>query len=396
MRYSTAWRVFMGLPRAFIVIVIIVLSGLVAFAAAPPEVKPLLPKQFGGWQSPKPVQASADRAAADPVNAALLKEYGFTDFESGAYVREDGRKLTVKAARFQDASGAYGAFTYYKMPVMLNEKIGDQGASLNERVLFYRGNILVDAVFQQLTAMSAAELRELADSLPLPAGNARNLPGLPLYLPKQSYVKNTARYIVGPVGLGKLDAPLSAEFVDFGSSAEVVLGNYNTSAGEATLMLISYPTPQIAAAHLRRIDAEHQSPAPQAPNADRGTAGPIYDRRTGPILAIVTGPISATEAKSLLASVNYEADVTWNENTYLDKKNNVGTLVWNSFMLAGILIGFALVIGLAFGGARVVLARIFPHRIFDRPGSVEFIALHLDESREQAPDSRVSTSIKAI
>ena len=45
---------------------------------------------------------------------------------------------------------------------MLIEKIGDGAASMNERVLFYRGNILVDAVFQKLSAMSAAELRELA------------------------------------------------------------------------------------------------------------------------------------------------------------------------------------------------------------------------------------------
>ena len=71
-----------------------------------------------------------------------------------------GASLLSRLARFGDASGAYGAFTYYKMPQMLKETIPDQGASLNERVLFYRGNILVDAVFDKLTAMSAAELRD--------------------------------------------------------------------------------------------------------------------------------------------------------------------------------------------------------------------------------------------
>ena len=125
-------------------------------------------------------QTSKDPAVADPVNAALLKEYGLTDFESGTYTRDDGRKVALKAARFADASGAYGAFTYYKMPQMLKESIPDQGASLNERVLFYRGNILVDAVFEKLTAMSAAELRELVGgACPCPPGNARNLPILP-------------------------------------------------------------------------------------------------------------------------------------------------------------------------------------------------------------------------
>jgi hypothetical protein len=98
----------------------------------------MLPKQFAGWQIAKSIQNSKDPTSADPTNAALLKEYGFTDFEGATYTRDDGRKLTVKAARFQDASGAYGAFTFYKMPQMLNEKIGDQGDSLNERILFYR------------------------------------------------------------------------------------------------------------------------------------------------------------------------------------------------------------------------------------------------------------------
>src|SRR5580693_6157311 len=111
-------------------------------------------------------------AAADPANPAVLKEYGFTDFSSAAYTRDDGRKLTLRAARFADASGAYGAFTYYKQPEMLNEKIGDQASSLNNRVLFYRGSVLVDALFDKLSVMSAAELRDLASNIPLPQGGA--------------------------------------------------------------------------------------------------------------------------------------------------------------------------------------------------------------------------------
>src|SRR5713226_4555551 len=182
----------------FILALGLAMFAVVAAFAAGSQAGPILPKQFAGWQISGSVQPSKDPAAADPVNAALLKEYGFSDFESATYARDDGRKLTLKAARFGDASGAYGAFTYYKMPQMLTEKIGDQGASLNERVLFYRGNVLVDAVFDKLTAMSAAELRELAGLLPLPPGSTRNLPGLPAYLPHPGYVKNTAKYVVGP------------------------------------------------------------------------------------------------------------------------------------------------------------------------------------------------------
>ena len=266
---------------------------------------PILPKDFGGWQISGSSRTSNDPAVADPVNAAVLKEYGFGSFESATYSRDDGRKLTVRAARFGDASGAYGAYTYYKTPEMLIEKVGDGAASMNERVLFYRGNILVDAIFQKLSAMSAAELRELAQDLPLPAGNTRNLPGLPAYLPPQSYVKNTAKYVLGSVALQNLDAPVPASLVDFSSGAEVVLGNYNSSGGEATLMLISYPTPQIAADHLRRIEASTPQNNGSVASSAPMLANPIFDKRTGPILVVVAGPLSQAEAKSLLAAVRH-------------------------------------------------------------------------------------------
>ena len=358
----------MRLSRLQFVLVIMLAGRLLADTQAPAA--PLLPPQFGGWKLAGATRTSSDPAVADPVNAAVLKEYGFDDFESATYIRDDGRKLMLKAARFADTSGAYGAFTFYKTPPMLVEKIGDQAGSLNERVLFYRGNILIDAVFQRLSAMSAAELRELASGLPLARGSSQGLPGLPAYMPPQAYVKNSARYVLGPTTLEKVGSPISPQLVDFGAGAEIVLGRYATSGGEATLMLISYPTPQIAGDHQRKIDAaQSQGAAPAA----------IFSRRTGPIVVVVSGAASQSEAKSLLASVNYEADVTWNENTYFDKRNNIGNLVWNALVLCGILMAFALVIGVAFGGLRVLVQRIIPERVFHREEPVEFISLHLGE-----------------
>ncbi len=369
---------FMKLCKLIFAFALVTLVAGLVWANDTAASAPILPKEFGGWQMAGPSRTSNDPAVADPVNAAVLKEYGFSSFESATYTRDDGRKLTVRAARFGDASGAYGAYTYYKTPEMLIEKVGDGAASMNERVLFYRGNILVDAVFQKLSAMSAAELRELAQDLPLPAGNTRNLPGLPAYLPPQSYVKNTAKYVLGSVALQNLDAPVPASLVDFSSGAEVVLGNYNSSGGEATLMLISYPTPQIAADHLRRIEASPHNYGSSASSAPM-LANPIFDKRTGPILVVVAGPLSQAEAKSLLASVNYDANVTWNENTHFTKRDNLANLLVNVIILCFIIIGFALVAGVAFGGIRILARRMFPGRVFERAESREFIALHLLE-----------------
>ncbi|HEV8183832.1 MAG TPA: DUF6599 family protein, partial [Candidatus Angelobacter sp.] len=103
-----------------------------------------LPAAFSGWHlEAKSAKTTPDPAAADPTDAPVLKEYGFTDLESATYTR-NGRTMQIKAARFSDATGAFGAFTYYVQPQMQVEKIGDSGASSNSRILFFKGNVLVD------------------------------------------------------------------------------------------------------------------------------------------------------------------------------------------------------------------------------------------------------------
>src|SRR5450759_2769284 len=238
-----------------------------ALAAEPPAPvpvvpTPVLPTEFAGWQVKGAVARSADPAVADQVNAPVLKEYGFQRLEKAAYTRDDGRNLAIKAAVFADASGAYGAFTYYYSDEMGEEKIGGQAAFLNNRVLFYQGKVVVDAVFEKMSVMSEAQLRELAGLLPQAEGNKGNPPSLPTYLPKRAFgknfEKNTTKYIMGPVALDRIGSPLPASMVDFKSGAEVVMGKYAVNAGESTLMLIEYPTPQIATERLRQIDATHQ------------------------------------------------------------------------------------------------------------------------------------------
>ena len=348
---------------------------------------PVLPTEFSGWQAKGDISRSDDPAAADAANAAVLKEYGFVRLEKAAYTRDDGRNLTIRAAVFEDASGAYGAFTYYDSPDMEQETIGGQGAFLNNRVLFYQGNVLVDAVFDRMSVMSASQLRQLAGLLPQAQGGKNKPPSLPGYLPKagsarsgaSNLEKNTTKYVLGPVALNRIGSPLPASMVDFESGAEVVLGTYAAAAGDATLMLIEYPTPQIAADRLRQIDASHQVPQQQPGVASIVDVGPFFDARTGPIVVIAAGPLSRSEARALMSSISYDADVTWNENTYVSKKDNMANFLFNAILLCAIVVGLALVAGIAFGGLRVFVKRFFPDSVFDRREAMEIISLHLED-----------------
>lgn len=357
----------------------------------------ILPHDFAGWQIQGAAQKGTDPAAADPANAEVLKEYRFADLESASYTRDDGRTLKIRAARFVDASGAFGAYTFYLQPKMTREQIGDQGASLNDRVLFYRGHVLIDAQFSKESPMSGAELRELAGALPRPGGSTANLPTFIDFMPRKDYVVNTQKYVMGPAALDKINAPVPAALVDFGASSEVSLGHYTTPSGEATLMLISYPTPQLAAEHLRKIDSAHQLAQPQSGISEITGSGTFFDKRTGPIIAIATGGISDGDAKSLLGRVNYEANVTWNTASEDSQVRDLYKLILNIVVLCAILAGLAIIAGVAFGGIRILMKRLYPNKVFDRPEHMEFISLHLTEtvvervppgSTERSPEGR--------
>lgn len=365
-------------------LVFLVFSCLTAVVSAAPtpatQASPILPTQFAGWEMQGNVQTSTDPAAADPTNAAVLKEYRFSDFASATYARDDGRTLKIRAARFADSSGAFGAYTFYLRPQMTRENFGDQGVSIGDRALFYRGHVLIDAQFSQETPMSAAELRELAGTLPRPRGSLGNLPSFIEFLPHRDYIANTQKYVMGPFALAALESPVSADLVDFNASSEATLAHYTTPSGEATLMLISYPTPQLAADHLKKIDALHQLAQPQSGVSTVNGSGTFFDKRTGPIVAIATGGISDSDAKTLLGRVNYEATVTWNTPTESGQVRDLYMLILNIVVLCAILAGLAIVAGVAFGGVRILMKRLYPDKVFDRPEQMEFISLHLTET----------------
>jgi hypothetical protein len=368
--------------RFFLVIALLACLANTGFAASPAasQTAAILPQQFEGWQLQGKRQTSTDPAVADPANANVLKEYRFSDFESATFTRDDGRTLKIRAARFADASGAFGAYTFYLQRNMNKEEIGDQGASLSDRVLFYRGHILIDAQFSRESPMSGDQLRALSANLPRPGGSLGNLPTFIEFMPPHNYVPNTQKYVMGPVALDALGLPISTDLVDFNASAEVTSGHYSAASGEGTLTLISYPTPQLAADHLKRINAAHQLPPPRTGELTIACSHDFCVKRTGPMIAIASGGISDDDAKSLLGRVNYEANVTWNTPTSSPEVHDLYMLILNIVILCAVLAGLAIIAGVSFGGIRILMKRFYPDKVFDRPEQMEFISLHLTET----------------
>ncbi len=339
-----------------------------AFAAAKLRVgataapAPLLPPAFAAWQLKGSFEKTDQPQTADAGNAGVLKEYGFTDYASGNYA-ENGNTLTVRAMRFGDATGAYGAYTYYRIPGMHPEDIGRGAAANGSRILFWNGATLVDAKFDHLTAMSAAELRELAGKLPVPNGTGNIPPSLPGYLPRKNLDITYTRYSIGPEAYTRTGGVLPASLIDFTKSPEVLSGAYTTTAGDGLLTLIEYPTPQIAIDRERAISAylkggnQTASPWPQALAQSAPQA--LLTRRSGLLVGVTSGGFAASDAQALLGNINYEASVTWNHpQGYVPETAKAASLLLGIAALCGILAGTALILGIFLGGGRALFRRL--------------------------------------
>ena len=346
-----------------IALVTVVSTSLYASKApAPPAQPPLLPTDFAGWHQVSTAQQSAVPEAADQANAPVLHEYGFTEFASANYTQPDN-KLNLRAIKFQDATGAYGTFTFYRRPGMQKEDIGQGGAFDGAHVLFWTGATLIDATFDHLGAMSAAELRELADDLPKIGGPSSVAPPLPKYLPTASLDPGSVRYTVGPVAYARSGGVLPPGIINFDRDAEAVMASYSTQNGDGALTLLMYPTPQIAINREQAIQVLLKAGnSPQAawpqPLVDSSSVS-LLVRRSGPVIAITSGGFSVDEARKLLRSINYTADITWNHpEGYVSEASKTARLLLGIAYLTGILGSAAIILGLFFGGGRALIRRM--------------------------------------
>src|SRR5579862_7522891 len=158
---------------------------------------PLLPNAFAGWTATAPPHTGTTPDSTDQPNADVLTEYGLKDYATADYTRA-GRHLTLRARRFADATGAYGAFTFFRHSGMRHEDIGRGASAAGNEVFFWTGTTLVDATFDN-TAPDNAALKQLASMIPPAAGSEGVAPSLPQRLPAEGLDAATVRYSIGPV-----------------------------------------------------------------------------------------------------------------------------------------------------------------------------------------------------
>jgi len=355
---------------------------LPAFAGAA-EPAPLLPGQFGPWLSNT---TSTFRSGPElykgweGVQPGNLQEAGLRAFEQRSY--KNGKEdLKVGLYTFKDSSGAYQFYTQSTAVGMERGGIGDESAFDSHNGAVLLGNLVISlGPFSNLTPNSLtdllASLRLKADKTPFPQ--------LKSYLPEHWRVIGSERYALGPNGfraamnsLGQSDFADLAKEVGFESDAEAILARYQGERGSGVLLLLEYPTPQLAEQHLRHLE--------QALPAAARQAGVTVERKTS-LLSLVFAPTSPLHAQAIRDEVNYETQVTWNESSHTATDPPIVVIMVKIFLFTGLFLGVATGIGIAFGGLRVIIKRLFPGNVFDRPQDIEVLQLGLSGKKIDPSD----------
>jgi hypothetical protein len=297
----------------------------------------------GSVSKPAAAEASGDRP--------LWKEYGLQGAETANY-QSGSSHFTLTVYRLPDSTSALAVFDWQRPAQATDSHAATTAAETADSLMVLEGNYIL--LFQGRKP-SPEELAAVAGSLKNVDGTA--LPILPGYLPSDSLVSNSGRYLVGPVGLQRFDPGIPPSVAAFHMGAEAQTGVFHSPKGDLTLAIFNYPTAQIA---MQRVDEFAKLPQTVA-------------KRSGPLVAVIQNSPDADFSEKLLDSIRYQATVTRDEYVPT-RRDNMGDLLLNICILIGILAAFALVSGLVFGGLRglVRLSR-------KGPEPEPMISLHLEK-----------------
>lgn len=273
-------------------------------------------------------------SGANVTNQKLWSEYGLQESEKATYA-SDTEPFTATAYRVQDSTAALAAFQWQRPKDAKPSSLGPLAAETADGLSIAHGNYLL--VFQG-TKPLISDLERLY--LTLPKLDQAPLPALAGYLPSQDRVPNSERYVTGPVGLATFYPGVEAGVAAFHLGSEAQIGTFQSGGAETKLAIFSYPTPTLARERLAEME--------KLPS--------VLAKRSGPLVAVILSAPNADAAERILSQVKYQATVSWSQ--YVPShKDNIGDLVINAFILIGVLLAFSIVVGLAFGGLRVLMRR---------------------------------------
>ncbi len=303
-----------------------------------------------------------------PVDA----EYGVKTVELRTYART-GVKIQALVEAAADPPAAFGLLTFYDTANMQAVHGVPLAFSGPDSAVMARKNLFLRVLSQSAQKVSQDEVR----SFLLTVGGSELAPHsqdlLPAPLPSKGMVPGSEKFLLGPEAASRVLPQFPIKLLGFGQSAEVHVASYARGGGQIMLMLIAYPTPQIARQRFSAAESFLDV------NHDRGSGSWIGKRDSSYVFLVQrTGPATLAQATFLMNALTVEKSVTVDQKYPKPYAVQVLTFIYANILLILILIGMAFTGGILIVISRRLLARFFPHSEWVGAGENSFIQLHLE------------------
>ncbi len=308
--------------------------------------------------------------ANDPPRASIFTEYGFSQCALQTLKNGDS-SILLEIFEMLDSTAAYGVFTFYRiLDSKTAEAPGNLAASSKNGLSFIQNKYYIS--LKETGADPSPDLKPIAEIISKALPRGLMLPSLLGRLPEKGHVKNSTVYLMGPKALNQIIHGEGKDILGLANGAEALWANYQEEDQIAHLLLVNYPTQQLAKQYLEMGSKELSGLSPDMS---------VLYKREGPMVTLVIGR-SDRLANQLLDQVNYVSTVSWDPKTH---PLTVVRLFLNVFLFIGITLLLTFSGGLLFGIIRIFARRFFPGKFFDRPSS-QLIHLNLQQPFKRSGD----------
>ncbi|HEY3742253.1 MAG TPA: DUF6599 family protein [Bryobacteraceae bacterium] len=310
---------------------------LIGFASATWSVAAIFPENWGD------AKLTGKPAIVTLTDRPLAEELGFEAGERADFTGPMG-KFAIEAHRFKDPTSAL-SYYFASRPTGFGKapdafvKTEPLALSIPGGLFWAHGNYVFN---EQGWTPAASDLKVLYAALA--KFDQSSLPVLPGYLPQEGRLAGSERYVIGPATLERYEGRIGAATAAFSMGAEAVVADYG-NAGR--LSIFNYPTHDIAR---QRVDEF------------RKAEGSVV-KRSGPLVAVMMGSGDPNGAERILAKVNYQASLTWNEPDPNLVVKNTGKMLLSIVELAGLIGALAVGTGIMFGLLRYLRRRYSPNDV---------------------------------
>lgn len=302
----------------------------------------------------------------------LFLDVGFDKYNRRTYSIGESGTLAIEVITLKDFRAAYSLLTLLRSSGIQDGPPGDAYTISAGSIRFYQERRWV-----RICGQSASEdlLKRVALSVSNRIGpRQQKPPSIISHFPKPGYDASRLQYFPGLKSFESYVGSAAGKLLGLNAEAEIAQAQYTVDNHPGVLLLLNFPTSQVAEGYLNAIGNRESS-------AEDGSK--TYAKRAGPIVAILKGPIDSASADKLLSSLHYRYSIRW-----IYEKRNKPTILWGipvgilgtvvrSLFFIAVLGVVSIIAGAGFALLRFSLRGRFPRNRPEQPEQTEIIRLRL-------------------